>query len=346
MQEDGEGFLYPKVDTETCIDCGLCEMVCPVINQGAKGKPIAAYAAKNPDEEIRCQSSSGGIFTMLAERTIRSGGVVFGARFDEHWNVIHDYAETIEGVAAFRGSKYVQSRMGDCYRKVEMFLRREREVLFSGTPCQIAGLKKFLRKEYNNLVTMDVICHGVPSPGVWREYLNETVSGRIQAISFRDKREGWRHSGFALHTFEQEYYEPLNRNLFMRGFLADIYLRPSCYACPAKGFSSGSDLTLGDYWGIESQKPELEDGKGVSAILVNSVRGVAVLAELPAELYTASYDNICCRNPALVRSAVLPKRRAQFFVRDGQNVRLRIARGCRRSLFLRIRSLIISILKN
>ena len=148
MREDDEGFLYPKVDESVCIDCGLCEKVCPVIHQARENRPIVVCAAKNKSEEIRYQSSSGGVFTALANEIIREGGVVFGAGFDENWEVKHDCTETVEGLSAFRGSKYVQSRIGDSFKKAEQFLKIGRTVLFSGTPCQIAGLKRFLRKEY------------------------------------------------------------------------------------------------------------------------------------------------------------------------------------------------------
>lgn len=144
MKEDAEGFLYPQIDIEKCIDCGLCERVCPVINQGEPRKPLVAYAAKNQDESVRLSSSSGGVFTALAEYVIAQGGVVFGARFDESWNVVHDYVETIEGLSAFRGAKYVQSRIGQSFLRAETFLKQGRMVLFSGLPCQITGLKKIL----------------------------------------------------------------------------------------------------------------------------------------------------------------------------------------------------------
>lgn len=225
MCEDEEGFLYPEVDENVCVDCGLCEKVCPVLHQAEDRKPLAVYAAKNKNEEIRRQSSSGGVFTALAEEVIKDGGVVFGARFDEHWEVKHDYTETVEGLSIFRGSKYVQSRIEDCYQKVEQFLRAGRKVLFSGTPCQVAGLKLFLRKEYNYLLTVDFICHGVPSPGVWREYLKEETArecGRknsvlshpdikdqdalIESILFRDKCLGWKKYSFALRASRQEYF--------------------------------------------------------------------------------------------------------------------------------------------
>lgn len=163
MSEDEEGFLYPKVDVSLCIDCGLCEKTCPVINQDEPHEPFAVYAAKNKDEKTRRESSSGGIFTMLAEQTIKSGGVVFGAKFNEQWEVEHGGVETIDDLAALRGSKYLQSRIGETYQEAERFLKEGREVLFSGTPCQIAGLKKYLRKDYPALLTVDVICHGAPS---------------------------------------------------------------------------------------------------------------------------------------------------------------------------------------
>ena len=173
FNEDEQGFRYPLVDESICIDCGLCEKVCPVIHQLDAKKPLKVYAAQNPNEEIRLKSSSGGIFTMLAESVIDEGGVVFGAQFDKNWEVEHAYTESKEGLAAFRGSKYLQSRTGETYKQTRDFLKAGRSVLYSGTSCQIAGLKKFLRKEYENLITVDVVCHGAPSPLVWRTYLDD-----------------------------------------------------------------------------------------------------------------------------------------------------------------------------
>lgn len=305
MCEDEEGFLYPEVDEAICIDCGLCENVCPVINQADARIPLQVYAAKNTDEKIRMHSSSGGVFSILAEQTIKQGGVVFGARFDENWEVKHDYTETIDGVSVFRGSKYVQSKTGDTFKQAEQFLKQNRKVLFSGTPCQIVALKRYLKKEYENLLLVDFICHGVPSPGVWRKYLKQvialtcdknTVSSHlklllsernalVEGISFRDKRLGWQKYSFSLtlSTTDESgnkntvsLSESLNENLFMRGFLANLYLRPSCYACPANKGKSGSDITLGDYWGISSLMPDYDDDKGISAISVNTEKGKAV----------------------------------------------------------------------
>lgn len=321
MKEDAEGFLYPQIDIEKCIDCGLCERVCPVINQGEPRKPLVAYAAKNQDESVRLSSSSGGVFTALAEYVIAQGGVVFGARFDESWNVVHDYVETIEGLSAFRGAKYVQSRIGQSFLRAETFLKQGRMVLFSGLPCQITGLKKFLRKDYDNLITVELFCHGVPSPMVWKRFLEEEVAIphiRLKSISFRDKVSGWKNYSFFYSQEDangvQLHRMPFAKNLFMRGFLADLYLRPSCYHCPAKQFKSGSDLTIGDYWGVKLAHPELDDDKGVSAVLVNTDRGAAILqAVQQVSLYASTFENVVKCNPALMKSAQEPAKRPLFF---------------------------------
>ena len=359
LREDQEGFLYPQVDTESCIDCGLCEKVCPMLHHSEEGqKPLAVYAAKNKDEEIRRTSSSGGVFTALAEEIIRKGGVVFGACFNADWEVVHDYAETVEGLSRFRGSKYVQSRIEKTYRQVETFLKSGKEVLFSGTPCQIAGLRMFLRKEYENLLTVDVICHGVPSPGVWREYLKEetarqreknTVLPRpihekdvlVEGISFRDKSEGWKKFSFALalsttngsgEKFSFCSRMPLNENLFLRGFLADLYLRPSCYACPFKCGKSGSDVTLGDFWGLQELMPELDDDKGMTALLVNSSRGKVWLDKTGVVLWPTKYENVLLSNPALEHSVALPKKRKNFYIYVELSFQDRVLKFARPSL--------------
>ena len=349
MQEDNEGFLYPKVDTSTCTDCGLCEKVCPVIHQSAPVAPQATYIAINRDEKIRLQSSSGGIFTLLAEQVIAEGGVVFGARFDEDWSVIHAWTDTVDGLAAFRGSKYVQSRIGDTYSEARAFLLQGRKVLFSGTPCQIASLKKFLRKEYNNLLTVDFICHGVPSPGVWQRYLNElreelraergvgknTVPSSmdelpvITGISFRDKTNGWKKYGFLLryaayeaapnsvsssaNKVEKEFLQPFPQNSFMRGFLADVYLRPSCYACSAKSGKSGSDITIADAWGIDCFAVEHDDDKGACYVLENTAKGTNYMHQSPFEQHAVDLDAIKHYNSAYVSSVKPHFRRAKFF---------------------------------
>ncbi|MEF9923702.1 MAG: Coenzyme F420 hydrogenase/dehydrogenase, beta subunit C-terminal domain [Muribaculaceae bacterium] len=324
MDEDSEGFLYPKVDASLCIDCKLCEKVCPVINQNETRKPIAVYAAKNPNEEIRMKSSSGGIFSMLAESTINQGGVVFGARFNEKWEVVHDYTETVEGIIPFRGSKYVQSQIGDSYIKAQDFLKEGREVLFSGTPCQIAGLNKFLSKEYDNLLTVDVVCHGVPSPLVWRDYLDHLYkTGKISAqsrkdtlpigsISFRDKRTGWKNFSFVIKDKGGKItvQETLHKNIFMQGFLNNLYLRPSCHACPTRKGKSGSDISIADYWGIPA---DMDDDKGIGLVLINTQKGAAAYLTADVESVETSYAQALAGNPCMERSVAIPKYRALFW---------------------------------
>ncbi len=339
MQPDEEGFLYPVVDKDVCTDCGLCEKVCPVINQSEPRRPLTVYAAKNNDEEIRRQSSSGGIFTLLAEKVINDGGVVFGARFDENWNVIHSWTDTVKGIATFRGSKYVQSKIGDTYSEAKRFLMQGRKVLFSGTPCQIAGLKRYLRKEYDNLLTIDVVCHGVPSPLVWRRYLNDMRDSfpaqyPITDISFRDKGNGWKNYCFRLRydvpedtsdtdstlKGSGEFLQPFTENTFMKGFLRNIYLRPSCYVCSARSGKSGSDISIADFWGVQNFYPEFDDDKGVGLILINSEKGALVYGGVHAQNVLATYEQGLANNPCREQSVAQPQQRNLFVFESSQNL--------------------------
>lgn len=325
LQEDVEGFLYPQVREADCIDCGLCEQVCPVLHPGKPRKPEACYAAYHPDEDIRRQSSSGGVFTALATKILSEGGVVFGVRFNEQWEVIHDYTETVEGLAAFRGSKYVQSRMGDNYRRAEAFLKAGRPVLFTGTPCQIAGLRRYLRKDYPQLFTMDFICHGVPSPMVWRRYLQEMQakypSLELREVFFRDKVIGWHQFSLTLRYAAAEHPEtvfvethPFVQNPYMLGFLKDIYLRPSCYACAVKSGKSGADITIGDFWGIEKVMPDFDDDRGVSCVLIQTEHGQQAWEQLALAARTVAYPEILKENSPLERSPKVSKKvRNQFY---------------------------------
>ena len=365
LQEDSEGFWYPQVYMSTCIDCGLCEIVCLMLQRSVSvRKPIAIYAAKNCEEEIRRKSSSGGVFTALAEQIIQDGGVVFGACFNEKWEVMHTYTETIEGLSKFRGSKYVQSWIGNAYEETEKFLKADKKVLFSGTPCQIAGLKQFLRKDYEKLFTVDVICHGVPSPSVWREYLNNEITrqcGRknivlsrlihekkvlVDGVSFRDKKSGWKKYSFVLtlSTTNESGGKiqfcsriPLNENLYMKGFLADLYLRPSCYACPVKCGKSGSNLTLGDFWGLQTVMPLLDDDKGMTALLVNDKHGQELLDKINVDLWQTDYESVFKGNPALEKSARIPQHRNLFFADTNLSFEKKMLKYIRPTLRQRIK---------
>ena len=308
LQEDEEGFLYPKVNVNYCIKCGLCEKVCPVIHPYEKRIPLQTYAAINKDENIRMQSSSGGVFTLLAEKIIDEGGVVFGARFDENWQVTLDYTESKEELAAFRGSKYVQARVEDTYKQCEQFLKDGRNVLYSGTPCQISGLKHFLRKEYDNLLAVDFVCHGVPSPKVWRRYLSDLTSKEfVQQISMRAKNSGWKNFSFKVDYDADKsvlsFSSLATDNAYMKAFLSDLILRPSCHSCVAKECSSKADVTIADYWGIWEVEPAFFDNKGTSVVLIHNQNLRDLFENLNLKYIKSAYEDVVKYNSALVRSS-------------------------------------------
>lgn len=314
MVADREGFLYPQIDAALCIDCDRCERVCPITARSANDTRTErkAYAAINNNADIRKASSSGGVFTVIAEYVIAHGGVVFGASFDSGFQVQHTYTETVDGLAAFRGSKYVQSRIGDTYKQAKSFLDSGRLVLFSGTPCQIGGLKGFLQKEYDNLICQDIICHGAPSPLAWQKYLDErTKKARspVKSVSFRDKQFGWK--SYRLHmVFEngKEYVCPPSLDPYMRAFLSDFTLRKSCFACMFKGESRCADITLADFWGISSVLPQMDDDTGTSLVLTHTPKGAQLLSNISDKimLKQADTDAALKYNPSAHRSAKLP----------------------------------------
>lgn len=347
LSEDEEGFLYPKVDVTSCIECGLCEKVCPVLHQETPRLPDVCYAAITPNEKIRKESSSGGIFTAIASAVLKEGGVVFGARFDTDWSVMHDYTETHEGLAAFRGSKYLQSRIGNTFRQAEDFLKSGRKVFFTGTPCQIAGLRRYLRKDYPNLLTMDFICHGVPSPLVWQQYLQEVRKKhsdiKISQIYFRDKTIGWKKFSLKITQIKEQeeitvLSEPFLQNIYMLGFLKDIYLRPSCYSCAAKSMKSGSDLTIGDFWGIHQKMPEWDDDRGTSCVLIQTEKGKQYFEQAQLKYQEVAYSIIKDGNTALEHSPVANthKRTAFFNSFPVLPLEQNIAKLIRVSIFTRI----------
>lgn len=348
MSEDSEGFLYPSVDVSLCINCGLCEKVCPVINRHGASAPLKVFAAKNPDVEERELSSSGGLFIRLARQVIADGGVVFGVVFDENWQARHVAAETTDGLIPMMRSKYVQSNTGKTFAEAERFLRAGRKVMYVGTSCQISGLRFFLRKDYPNLLAVDVICHGVPSPGVWRKYLDEFRSGAaitarsaaagkntvlesslkplpvITGISFREKHRsgyGWKKFGFVVwgksvsktdkNSVLSSYL--FSNNPFMRGFLANIYLRPSCYHCPVKGGTSGADITIADYWGIERVLPDYDDDSGVGLAIVHTDKGLAAFDHAGFDRRETTLDDATVCNKSYWHPVGIPKCRPDFF---------------------------------
>lgn len=287
MLEDKEGFLYPVVREDICVHCGLCLSVCPFHNQEEAREPIKAFSAFANDEKIRKESSSGGIFSLIAKQVIDAGGVVYGASFDKDWNVHHECVENESDLWRFRGSKYVQSSIGDSFKLAKDQLKAGRIVLFSGTPCQIAGLRHFLGKDYPGLLTVDIVCHGVPSPGLWRWYLNKVkkdILSQVSAISFRNKDYGWKSYCVAYDIVQSgtvvRHHCYHRDDPYMKAFLSDLSLRPSCSSCQIKSGKSHSDITLADFWCIERVVNGGDDDKGVSLVLANTFKGNSYLASI------------------------------------------------------------------
>lgn len=348
MESDKEGFLYPKVDVIKCINCHKCETVCPVINRLSPREPLLTVAAKNNNKKVVNISSSGGIFDLLAREVLDKNGVVFGAKLNEKMQVVHDYVENYEELSPLRGSKYVQSDINGTYLKVKAFLKQKRLVLFSGTPCQISGLKHFLGKDYEGLYLVEIICHGSPSPGIWTNYISQqsqklsnvaqsVAKGKnmfltlplddapvFTGVNFREKNGySWENYGFVIRgksalKSDQNMVllsDKCFNNTYMKGFLSDLYLRPSCYQCPTRCLSSGSDITLGDYWKIKDLYPEFYDSNGVSLVLINSNKGKRLFKQVSKNLdyIVSSYKDAVRINPVLVCNARLSRKRKKFY---------------------------------
>lgn len=292
MVQDAAGFPYPAADAANCVNCGLCEKVCPVLNKiEPHGDAPVAFAAYSRDMATRLASSSGGIFSELARAVIAKGGAVYGAAYTEQFDVVHICAESKTELARLRGAKYVQSDLGNTFGEVKGRLEKGQQVLFSGTPCQVAGLKSFLQKEYNNLFTVDFVCHGVPSPAAWKEYVKyraqQDNGGRLPtAINMRSKETGWSRYHYSnLFRYQNgSYIAKSDESLFMKLFVGDFISRASCAECHFKGYSRCSDLTIGDFWGIWEIAPEMDDDAGTSVLLCQSDRGAGLLKGISEKL--------------------------------------------------------------
>lgn len=323
---DSEGFLYPVVDRSACVDCGLCRRVCAFQrDQKAKNSPendstinpLKVLAVKHRNIAIRSQSQSGGLFTLLSDPILSRGGVVYGAGFCPDWIVCHQRAETIEARDALRGSKYVQSDLGNTFQSVRDDLLQKREVLFSGTPCQIAALRSFLmmgKIDIKRLLLCDLVCHGVPSPMIWRDYLawrEQKTGQKIKNVVFRDsKRFGW-HSGMGTILFANGLLE--ETGVFSHLFYGRLIHRLSCYACPYATPRRVSDVTMADYWGIERAHPDFSDNIGVSLALIHSDKGSQALSEASERMEVVESDIESCRQTQLRRPAAPSPHRAEFW---------------------------------
>lgn len=320
MKPDVLGFLYPETDHEKCVDCGLCEKVCDFVRtlptSSSEPKEIEALAAVNKDSDVLLASQSGGVFPALAKAVISEGGAVYGAAFNEDFTVSHKGSYSLDGCVEFSGSKYVQSDIGDTFRNVRRDLEEGRKVLFSGTPCQVAGLVSYLPEHlHTGLVTVDFICHGVPAPDVWKDYVSYMRrKGDVSAICFRDKsRGGWKEH---VESFVYGDGRKVFRETFRVMFYKNVMLRHSCSVCPYDISRRKGDLVIGDFWGIDEVLPEIDNNTGISMAIPVSEKGRALLAESSADLelvpVTLSSECIRRRNPNLLKPSRIHPERQMF----------------------------------
>ena len=324
MVANDEGFLYPSVDYNKCINCGLCETVCPVLNKkneesGFYKDTRKTYSAVSVDRNSLKSSSSGGVFSVLAEETLKQDGCVFGASFSDCFrNVEHKCIDDVRELEQLKGSKYLQSDLKNSFSLCKKHLEKGKKVLFSGVPCQIAGLKKYLGKDYSNLVCVEVICHGVPSPLVWQKYLDaiESKLGKTESVTFRDKSAGWDSFGMKIQSSDgKELIEIHQANSYMAVFLKNLALRESCYVCPAKGENSCADMTLGDFWGLTSAYPEFYDDGGVSVVVIHTSKGQKMIENVSDRLvlHETDLNKSLEDNWIIYRSVSRPRERDVFY---------------------------------
>ena len=315
------GFLYPSINESLCIDCGHCQTVCPALHHETyAAKPLPkAYAAHHLEDGALEHCSSGGIFQLLAQDILQRGGAVFGAAFDDSFQITHRQAETWEEAKEFQSSKYVQSSIGTAYQQAKSILDCGRPVLFTGTPCQISGLKLFLGKDNSNLLCQDIICHSIPSPKVWSDYLNRHAEKHhcgIKEVQFRKKEPNWEGYHFQI-TFEDGslYNCPGSDSSYMKAFLNGLISRPACYSCPFKGLHRASDLTLADFWGVQQVCSSAFHAKGTSLVLLHTQKAVEIFQRISTKISAQEVDptQAVSYNQAATTPLKQPKRYQWFW---------------------------------
>lgn len=332
MKKDADGFSYPEVIYQLeCVECGACEHVCPLLKNELEKKELPiAYAAVSEDEVLRAESSSGGIFTEIAKRIIEQDGVVYGAAYDDQFEVKHYCIDNEEELWKLRGAKYAESDIGTSFSDILDKLKKGQFVLFSGTPCQVAGLKTFVKKDFENLFCVDFVCHGVPSPMAWKSYIehraNKDANGELPIeINLRSKSTGWskyQYSNVFKYENGKEHSVLSSQSLFMNLFVGDYISRPSCENCKFKGYNRVSDFTLGDFWGIWDIDPDMDDNKGTSVVLVHSEKGKDLWSEISENIRfkEVSLEKASQQNPSMLMASKAKQDRESVLkrIRDGQ----------------------------
>ena len=321
MKEDSEGFLRPNVNYDKCLRCGKCGRACPVTADKYEMLPLVCLIARSKDPSLRRQSSSGAIFPVLAKKVIASGGAVYGAEMAfPSCSVNHARIEDDSQISRLQGSKYVQGDAACCFREVNDDLAAGKQVLFSGLPCQVAALRSYLGNIPDNLILVDVICHGAPSLKVflrYRDYIKASGSrSDIVGFSFRDKTSGWQNASSCWILQDGTGRTTIPDNLFTKAFTLDLFSRPSCHQCPFRNWRSGSDITIGDHWDVASRPKEWNDETGISSVMIRSKKGRSFWSSIPVSdvlSFETSVATVLGGNPSLVCSPRKNRCRRLFF---------------------------------
>lgn len=316
MVENSEGFYYPKIDTSKCIQCKKCQKVCPENAPSTTTKTMPYWAmSQNPEQQK--SSSSGGMFSVIAEHFLANNGVVCGAEYDENQNVNHIIIEDKSQLDALKKSKYIQSNLNQCFSKIQDYLTSDRPVFFTGTPCQTAGLKSYLNKDYDKLFCADIVCHGVPSKKVFDKYINDTFENKkLSSVNFRDKSTGWKDYRLKFNfTNGESAFMKREECLYFMGFVNNLFLRSSCYNCKFKIDNSKSDITLGDYWGVDKLNSKIDNDCGTSLVLAHTKKGEEILNILKDKISSDKINNTdyLKYNPSILKSADYNNKRKEFF---------------------------------
>ncbi len=349
MAEDKEGFIYPVIDKSKCVNCKLCEKVCSNRNESTY-KSEAYIAINNNKEELKI-SASGGMFYILAKYVIKNKGVVFGVTYNEKLEAVHECATTIEECKKFCGSKYVRSDLKDTYKKVKEFLDSGKLVLYTGTACQLSGLKSFLGKEYDNLILCDILCHANPSPKtfkLYKENIEKIHKKEIETIWFRSKENGWRNQ---TPIIEFKDGEKIEEGSYFKAFVGEMINRPSCYSCVFASKNRVTDITIADFWGIEKIDNKINEENGVSLLTINSKKGKEIFDIIKDNMFykEINYDIAASYNH--FKNVPVHKKREKFFkkIKDGKinnnNIIYYFNKYTKRTLYVRILGKIKSIIK-
>lgn len=317
MIRDKEGFAYPYADSSVCVHCGRCQKVCPVKDHSPEKCRNRYLGAQAKNEKVRYDSSSGGVFPVLAGYVLRQQGVVYGAGYNSHMEVLHQAADDLEQLERIKRTKYVQSNMQNVFHDTQRHLKENRWVLFAGTPCQARALRLFLHREYDKLVVVDLVCYGVPSPGIWDDYvkyLEKKHHGKMTDFSFRDKRGRDHGHSYAYVINGMEYTGPLFRDRFCTMYFQNYTLRPSCYHCKFCTVDRDSDLTVGDFWGIEKVRPDMDDGMGTSMVILHTDKAEMVWDQVQEELNWFRCEKEDLMQPRLIRPSSMTIARRPYML--------------------------------